>query len=750
VLEQSFVDAAAVTVALERQRTLLILDNLESLEAEALQELLTVAKEWSEVGATRLLLTTRNRNLNHSDYPVGRSLAHQRLLLRGLGNEQDPEDAINYFQGLMKLSSEPKWELPKRSELIDLFKLVDFHPLSIKLVAYQCKNRKVVDLARSLAELVAAEPLADKQRCLIASLNLSLQRLDADLLAVLPRLGVFQGGALEFSILEITEIDPDRWQQLRLALAQTGLLQIEVLDNFESPFLKFHPTLAPVLWKRLSTEERSAIKVRYEEYYYDLASDLYNRDSQNPDKTGSIARQELPNLLWAVKGALQCRAEYGVEFVDRVNHFLEYFGLQRDLVFLTDQLSQFIGAVGSNNWYLGRSNQGDLLFKTGQYSDAAAIFDEVLQGLGIEPSFNRINVLMRLARCARFQGRSLDAASYLEEGLNLSVQLEPSESNKRQRGNLQADLGDVFTDLWKFEQAQKAYQDSLIIKEETGDIRGVAVVKNEMGILAMKQGKLHTAIQLHQESLQTFKHLKEPEREAAVLHQIGMVHQAIQQWEIAESAYRESAKISERHGYMVNASYTYSSLATLNEMRNKLVTAENWYRKALHSFQVNRDKRNEAKILYCLADLLANQPSRLLEARQVAIESLNIKQTLDPAAAEIWTTYNLLARIANMQRETNQANEYRQLARFSKAAYAGTEYELEQHALFIGMVVAATREQSARDMLEPLLAQLKDNGEAPLVAAIKRILIGERSVEDLWDGLNANASVMIEAILRRI
>ncbi len=123
VLEQSFLDAAAVTVALERQQTLLILDNLESLGAEALQELLTVAKEWSEVGETRLLLTTRNRDLNHPDYPVGRSLAHQRLLLRGLGDEQDPEDAINYFQGLMKLPPEPTWGLPTRAELIDLFKL---------------------------------------------------------------------------------------------------------------------------------------------------------------------------------------------------------------------------------------------------------------------------------------------------------------------------------------------------------------------------------------------------------------------------------------------------------------------------------------------------------------------------------------------------------------------------------------------------------------------------------------------------
>jgi hypothetical protein len=143
VLEQSLIDAAAVTKALSERRTLIILDNLESLEGSALAELLTVAKEWSQVGATRLLLTTRDGGLSHADYPAANSRLHQLLPLTGLGDERQPEDALRYFQGLMKLPPEPKWELPKRSALIELFKLVDFHPLSIKLVAYQCKERRV-------------------------------------------------------------------------------------------------------------------------------------------------------------------------------------------------------------------------------------------------------------------------------------------------------------------------------------------------------------------------------------------------------------------------------------------------------------------------------------------------------------------------------------------------------------------------------------------------------------------------------
>ena len=119
VLEQTFIDGLAVTKALPARRTLIILDNLESLAAETLQELLTVAKEWSQVGATRLLLTTRDGGLSHADYPAANSRQHQLLSLSGLGNERQPEDALRYFQGLMKLPPVPKWDLPKRDALIE-------------------------------------------------------------------------------------------------------------------------------------------------------------------------------------------------------------------------------------------------------------------------------------------------------------------------------------------------------------------------------------------------------------------------------------------------------------------------------------------------------------------------------------------------------------------------------------------------------------------------------------------------------
>ncbi len=50
-----------------------------------------------------------------------------------------------------------------------------------------------------------------------------------------------------------------------------------------------------------------------------------------------------------------------------------------------------------------------------------------------------------------------------------------------------------------------------------------------------------------------------------------------------------------------------------------------------------------------LADLLRSQPGRLAEARELAEEALGISKTLDPGAAQIWTTYNILAEIKDRE-----------------------------------------------------------------------------------------------------
>ncbi len=369
VLDESLIDAAAVTEHLRAQnlKLLLILDNLEDIDPEPLRELLDVSKQWSEAGNCRVLLTTRTVDFNHPNYPREDSLIHQALPLQGLGSEEYPDDALKFFQTLMKFPPAPKFPPPEREALIELFKLVDFHPLSIKLLARQLKERRMAEVGETLKQLIAeTADVPEKDKSLIASLNLSLKRLDPEAQKFLPRLGVFEGGAMEHILLTITALDKTEkdsdWSALRQALETTGLIQPELLPGVAVPYLKFHPTLAPFLRSRLSAEEQTELTSRYRQQYYQLSGDLYDEDTTNPLATRALVKRELPNLLFAVHGALAAGEEWAVDFADKVNLFLQLLGLNRDRAKLTERLEQAVGEVGSQTRYLARINVGDQLY----------------------------------------------------------------------------------------------------------------------------------------------------------------------------------------------------------------------------------------------------------------------------------------------------------------------------------------------------------------------------------------------------
>jgi tetratricopeptide (TPR) repeat protein len=676
VLKESLIDAGATSQALREQSTLLILDNLESLQPQPLRELLDVAKEWSEVEDCRVLLTTRMLDFHHPDYPTEESLRHRSLLLGGLGQE----DALTYFQKLMEFPPAPQFDLPKREVLQRLFKLVDFHPLSIGLLARQLKVRCPADVGESLARLIAQTP----DNPLLASLNLSLERLDDEVRQLVTRLGVFQGGAMEDVLLVVTRFSKSQWQNLRPALEATGLMQPEHLPEVAVPYLKFHPTLAPALWLDLSLEEQAELLAHHRLRYYQASRHLYFGDDKYTYQSRAIAQRELPNLLYGVKSALNTGEEWAVYFVEYVNKFLDYFGLRCDCASLLQRIEDADEKVGSPTWFIVRSNRGTNLYIEGHYQQAAQVFHEILTGLGEQPTYQHCLTLGHLARCLRQQGQAAQAAELYYRGLAGLRQLTASDSVKREMGILCNDLGEALTDIGEYDEARIAFKQSLDLKKEIGgDVRGEAVVKLRLGNLALLQENIAEAKRYYQEALTVFQQLDEPAIEADAWHQLGLAYQQAQQWEEAEQSYREAARIRDFLGNLADAASTWNNLALVMRWAGKSEDAEAWFLKAIEGGKAVRDWLRVARALTNLADLLQNEANRLPEARQLAEEALAIKQTLNPAVAKIWTTYNTLAEIADKQGDANQARDYRCLSRQAKAAFAGTQYELRKYGQLI-------------------------------------------------------------------
>jgi tetratricopeptide (TPR) repeat protein len=743
-LGESLLDAGAATAALAKTPTLVILDNLEALATEPLKELLDAAVGWSEAGTSRVLITTRSDDLRHPGFPTKESNLCRYLRLQGLGED----DALDWFQALMRLPPEPQVPLPQRDALRNLFAKVGLHPLSVGMLARALKVRRIAELGERLEALLATE----KGNPLLASLNLSLERLDPQSALYLPRLGVFQGVAFEDDLIAISELDEAQWQPLRRSLEQTGLIQTESVSGIKPPFLRFHPTLAPALWAKLAAEEQAHLTARYQERYYQVSGFLYTQDSKAAVATvRAIARRELPNLLAAVYGALDAGAPWAIDFADNVNRFLGVFGLSRDRAALSKRAQAAAGEKGSENWYLARSNLGEQLLAAGRFREAEAVFADIVAHLGEAVSYKRCSSLLGLGRSYEIQGRASHAEAIHRQALAEAARLEPTAEVRRLISTFRADLGDVLRKGGQYANARAEYEASLAIKAELGgDDRGVAVVLGQMGALALDENKLDEAESRYRQALETFRRLGEPSSEAVAWHQLGLVYQRANRFQEAEHAYRESARICEGDDDRVAAAGSWGQLAQVMQLAGRPDDAEAWYVKAIKATQAEGDRANEALFLSNLAGLLSDGPGRLGDARSYAEEALVIKKTLDPAAAEIWKTYQILAEIAGKEGNLEAARGYRHEGRASYAVAPVGQETLRRDGDLIRAVVAAVVDPSQRPVLEEAIAGVPEGGRTRLVASLRRILDSERGEDALCEPLDGEDAVIVQAVLRGI
>nr|VFK80890.1 MAG: Tetratricopeptide repeat-containing protein [Candidatus Kentron sp. SD] len=608
---------------------------------------------------------------------------------------------------------------------MDLFHRVGFHPLSIAVLTQQLKTRLAPELGERLRKILrqgAVSTIADQgadqgaSPGLIASLELSLELSlecfsEAERHAA-RRLGVFRGGAMEDVLGHYGprhhgirrkrrarespgaaggaggrrparpaprhgEGDPrrrralggtvgraskartgktdratsgavglpapaaeDRWPNLRRQLEAAALLRIERIPGVGVPFLRFHPTLAPLLWAGLEDGERDALTLAHRRRYHALANTLYYEDAKNPQEVRAIVRRELPNLLHACHGALDAGDPVAVKFVNSVHRFLGHFGMTREVALLTDRATE-----------------------------AAQVFADILAALGDQPSYNRVLTLGQLGRCFRAAGRPDRAEAIYREGIAVTELLEQADQVKRQRAVLRTNLVDVLMLQGQYAEARAEYELGLSTARELNDWRQQGVTLVQLGTLALMEGDIEDAARRYREALELFQRLGEPETEATIQHQLGMAFQEARQWALAERHYREAARLHEKRGALAAAAQTWNQLAMVNHADGRPETAETWFRRAIDGMQNPPSGDRGAKCLNKLADLLLTQPGRLDEARRLAEEALAIDETLDPGAAGIWKTYELLAQIADRQSQSDRAADYRRLARDAKRGF---------------------------------------------------------------------------------
>jgi tetratricopeptide (TPR) repeat protein len=543
------------------------------------------------------------------------------------------------------------------------------------------------------------------------------------------------------------------WPKLRRQLEAAALIEPESIPGVRPPYLRFHPTLAPMLWAQLDKDEKARLTEAYRRRYHALAGYLYDEDIQNPDQALAIARRELPNLVHAVRQALDAGDPDAVEFVDRVNKFLTNFGMTREAAVLTQHAEKLGSEKGSRAWFLTQANHGEQLLRSGRFEKAAENFANMLNTLGDERTYDRANVLVSLGRCYRESGRPDFAEIQFRDAITVNEALEQSDQVKMQRGFILTDLANALRDQGRFAEAREAYREGQKLVQELGNLRSEGVSLIQLGSLALREDDLAEAVKSYQQALKLFQRLNEPLAESTVHHLLGVALQRAKQWDQAETHLRRAAELRVSQGLFVGqngAAFSWGQLALLNKSAGRPEAAETWNRKVIEVSRRAGDKGTLSRVLNNLAALLMEQPGRLVEARQLAEESLAIKKTLDPGASEIWTTYDILAGIADQEGKPDHAAEYCRLARDAKRAFAGTAYEMRRHLPLILGTRQAVQNPGKAAEFDSALSAMEARGRTNLVGAIRRILAGERNRDALCDNLNLNETMFVETILEAL
>jgi tetratricopeptide (TPR) repeat protein len=778
---------------LKARRVLLIADNLESilpggeapLEAGVRTILWDVLLELAAMGAG-IILTSRNTAFGDGRLARGSQSAY--LPLQGLL----PDDAYALASHLLDDLGIDRARAPY-VELRALLAQLDHHPQAIQLVL---PALRVHSLSRIRADFAALLPTfvddnaSGRNRSLQASLDYSLRRLGAEQRALLSRLAVFEVGASEDDLLAITEIPERAWASLRSELEQAALLQAEsVHPAIGVPFLHLHPVLVPYLRSQPGADQDASLRQRYAQRYYGLATYLYNQDSQHPEPMRALARRELPNLRHALALLLEeVQWKEASVMTEALARFLTYFGMLREREQWRKRLTKALAKRDDSAE--GTLNHAEYLHEIGQAQDerqrgniraAFTRLSSLLARIQAQPvgtpcgpgSFAHCRVLDELGLCLRDTGQLAAAEARFREALDLLDRLLEQTPDEEfllsGHATLFDELGAVLMVQGRYVEAREAYDQAFKGYSAQQETRGAAATLEMLGMLAQEQGEYVEARSRFLQALEQFEDLGEPDGLAIVWYNLGSVALAAKDLAEAERCLRECLALNERMGNVAYAARCCNLLALVAERAGHPEEAEGWYQGTLVRIkQVEPGGITHAICLSNLANLLVTEveaetalksrlveaepalKSRLVEARRYIEECQRI-EVQPGVSAELWKTFNILARIAELEEDQEAAHDYRWRERESYASFAGNRAPIDQQhgSLIAAIAQAAQGDQEQRANVDVALPRLEQAGWH-IRAAVEHIWAGERDWSTLADELDLQDALLILRVLEML
>jgi tetratricopeptide (TPR) repeat protein len=792
---------------LKENRTVIVFDNMESIlptmqglmtvDPQIIQDVVQLSQHVLNIGSTRIIFTSRE--------PLQKPFDKQSQICH-LGR-LSTTDAIQLVKEAMKQAQLMPKEMPDGSPDPDVERLVtsvNCHARSLVLLAPHIERLGVDQTGDAINQLMAelhAQYPDDRERSLYASVELSLRRLPEDVRQAVNLLAVFHGGVNERVWSEMTDQEVSMEQLVKQLLAnhsgkeaefleklqnsdpsaimellslkeqtesqtpgisfqtlQTELTRTGLAQPYPHDHMRLHPALAPYLKTWLSSAHMAKAQEKWAQGMKSLANFLYKQHFENTQLSAELTLLELPNLI-ALLAYTQQRedAEAIVDIAWRIEGILQTLGrrqILQQVVAVREKAEKGLKAW-NNTSFIAAKHQIERLLEKGSLGPAQTAAQDLLKksldaGEDAYPgaAYNIGMANFLLGRILEMSGASEPALTYLESARTQFDRLgrDGDKDAQRMASVCLTEQGDCLRSLGRLDEAAAAYEESIALSEQLGDLRSAAVGKGQLGTVRYVQKQYAEALSAYESAIQSFESLGEPASVATIWHQMAMVHEASNNYPAAETAYRKSLGIKVQQNNKDGEASSLGQLGNLFDKMGQLEDAVTFYRQAADIYTALGDMAKEGLARNNLADTFIKL-KRYDDARQEILRAIECKKPFGHTALP-WTAWNILSTIEQAQGNATAAKDARDQAVALYMAFrrsGGGKYEYgAQLCASVGDAI----QRGARAEVEAAFGQFGKGFEA-LIGALYQILDGVRNVQ-VVEGLDYDDEVNVRLLLEQL
>ncbi len=309
--------------------------------------------------------------------------------------------------------------------------------------------------------------------------------------------------------------------------------------------------------------------------------------------------------------------------------------------------------------------------------------------------------IRRLAWLKRAYGDYAGALALLEPYREPAL-AEADAETRRAYSSLWYELAYIYRVRGDLDRAMDLYQQSLQTFDALGDLKGKAATLHEMANIHTLRGDLDRAMDLYQQVLETVKALGDLQGKAATLHEMAYIYRVRGDLDRAMDLYQRSLQIKEALGDLQGKAATLHEMAYIYRVRGDLDRAMDLYQRSLQTFDALGDLQGKAATLHEMAYIytVRGDLDRAMDLYQQVLETVDALGDLQGKAA----TLHEMAYIYRVRGDLDRAMDLYQQSLQTFDALG----DLQGKAATLGMMgqalfAAGRKEQGIRALLNGFL-----------------------------------------------